>query len=501
MRRALFLFLLRIFHLSPSSRDIDKKGLIIILIDGLSHTTLRLAMEEKYCSFFSRLLKNGYTLSNYYCGPPATTTATEAELFFGSSENIPGFSWFDRSLMKGIRGNRAETIELYENSLKSKSALLNGGSCIGGVFSSQATQYSLSGKDLQLKRPFRILHILFYVFFIFLNPLRFSLTLYLILKSLLTSFFLLVKKHSKKRFFALLKESFSRIFLGNMLTYMAELEILRETPILFIDYLLYDEFAHEYGAKSKTTLSSLRLIDWYCKSLYNLSKKTKRKYDVVFLSDHGQTSSIPYPDLSHGSLEAMVQNALQDKSRSIIKTFLNFDVNSNKSLYLVPGGSAIHLYFSETLEKPMHLDDLQGLYPLFISNLLKQGRIGWILVRKNKDCQILIGKRGAIEFSHGKIVRQVSSPFKNIAVDQQIVESLAQYATFQNNGDLVIYGALTSDGKLTAFEEHRGTHGGFYGDMNFPFIITNIKRVQNQIEKDNHMKPVFQSIRDTYEGK
>ena len=76
--------------------------------------------------------------------------------------------------------------------------------------------------------------------------------------------------------------------------------------------------------------------------------------------------------------------------------------------------------------------------------------------------------------------------------------SLARYAPFENNGDLVLFGNIDDDGKLYAFEEHKGTHGGFYGDMTKPFILTDNKSVINQIKSDDDMRPVFESIRSSY---
>lgn len=127
------------------------------------------------------------------------------------------------------------------------------------------------------------------------------------------------KERSKKKLITLLKSAFSRIFLGNIASYIAELEIARETPILFIDYVLYDEFAHEYGVDDKMSYSSIRLIDWYSESLYKTAQKSKRRYDFVILSDHGQTPSRPISTIK--SPESMIQNALADSSYHVIKNF------------------------------------------------------------------------------------------------------------------------------------------------------------------------------------
>ena len=122
MRKALLSLLLRVFHLHKSSVPIDKKGLIVILIDGLGYNVFNHSLEKKQGRFFSKLIK-GFSVHPYFCGIPAATTATEAELFFGTSENIPGFTWYDRSLSQFVRGNRGESIADLNKNEKNANSL------------------------------------------------------------------------------------------------------------------------------------------------------------------------------------------------------------------------------------------------------------------------------------------------------------------------------------------------------------------------------------------
>lgn len=497
MRKALFSLLLRVFRLHKSSVPIDKKGLIVILIDGLSYNVFKHSLEKKQGRFFSKLIKKGYSVHPYFCGVSAATTATEAELFFGTSENIPGFTWYDRSLSQFVRGNKGESIVGFEQKMIKKAQLLKSGSCILGIYSSGATQCDLSGCELNLKSPLNILRKFHYFIFIFLNPLRLFLTCYLIVRSVLTSIFISSKERSKKKFIILLKETFSRIFLGNIASYIAELEIARETPILFIDYVLYDEFAHEYGVEQKISYSALRLIDWYCESLYKTAKKSERKYEFLILSDHGHTPSRAIK--GDGWLVDVIQNSLSDSSYQVIKTFgAHLPEQGEKIVYIVPGGSSAQIYFSDRLHTPYFQDELEQKFPNITKNLLGNQEIGWVLVRKEKNRQIFICRNGSIEFDRGKVLKITGAPFNGLAVDQRVMTSLARYATFENNGDLVLFGNVDDEGKLYAFEDHRGTHGGFYGDMTMPFILTDNKLIINQIKKNDDMERVFESIRSSY---
>src|SRR4051812_4308503 len=67
---------------SPPSDDGD--GLVMIQIDGLSRQQLEIALKTGTMPFLQRLLaREGYELQTHYSGVPSTTSAVQAELFFG----------------------------------------------------------------------------------------------------------------------------------------------------------------------------------------------------------------------------------------------------------------------------------------------------------------------------------------------------------------------------------------------------------------------------------
>lgn len=496
MRNLFFSLVLRFFNLKKSAVPAERKGLVVILIDGLGYTELKHAIERNYCPFFTELLSGSCKLNRYYCGPPASTVASEAELFFGRRDNIPGFTWYDRDLGHFIRGNRGAGIEAFENAYEKPEQLLKNGSCILGVFNGGATQLGVSGKDMRTS-PARFIRKLHVLVFIFLNPIRFAYTFYLIGKSLFFSLLTLIRKRSKKKVRPILAEAFNRIFLGNISTYVAELELVRETPVLFIDYLLYDEFAHEYGIGRRTTLSSLKLINSYCRSLYRITRKTARQYDFIILSDHGQTKAVPFEGLSAGRLERILEKAVP--GYEVVRT-IGTDNTDGKRIFLVPAGSTVQLYCSESLKKPLYRTGLHEKFPLLESVLLEDKQIGWLLIRENGNEQRLIGKDGSILFRNGEVVSRSGNPFPQGQPENSILESLAVYARYPNNGDIVIFGSLLPDGKLVAFEEHKSTHGGFIGEMVSPFIITEIPILLSLLKKDDNIKSLFAAIRQNAKG-
>jgi len=232
------------------------------------------------------------------------------------------------------------------------------------------------------------------------------------------------------------------------------------------------------------------------------TKKTKRHYDVIIMSDHGQTPSKPINTPRNITFEQMFSLALDDKSRNITCSYMNASIKLGKDVYLVPAGSSMQVYFSERLQKPYILDEISKLYPALISKLLNMKEVGWVLVRVDHEKRVLFGKHGNVEFVNGKIVTTTGKPFAQLHqfhVNERIIQSLAHYSTFQNNGDIVLFGDVDHNGTLFAFEEHKGTHGGFYGEMTKPFIITDIKQVAEKLEKNSDMATVFEMIRSSYQ--
>jgi len=499
MRRVFFSLLLKLFRLPQSDIPPDKKGRIYILIDGLSHSVLMHAMKKNNCAFFSRLRKQGYVLSPYCCGLPAATTATEAELFFGDSFNIPGFTWYDRTLRMFVRGNRGEEIEKFETQLPQQNPLLRDGSCILGVYTAGASLCSITGRDMNHKKPWRAIRKINLMLFIFLNPFRFIYTAYLLMKSVFSSIAVALGKRSRKLFREMIRDSLSHIFLGNTITYLAELEIMRETPVLFIDYVLYDEYAHTYGVKNRTALSSIRLIDWFCESLYKAALKSRRPYEHVILSEHGQTPSRPIHKHAGHSIVSLFQQALDDKTRTAVLTYGGSDTNqahNSTDIFLVPAGSSLQVYFPETLEYPYTLPVLKRKFPHLVSRLLAVPEIGWVLARMDENSQILYGKRGHVVFGNGAVLNKEGDPFSSLEIQQPVLDSFARYARFPNNGDLVLFGAV-EHGKVYSFEDHLGTHGGFYGDMAYPFILTNHARALRTLGSTGGMQELFKSFRSS----
>jgi hypothetical protein len=481
MRKKIFKFFLKLFGFKKNPLIEPKKGTLIVLIDGLSYDALITAIKKGSCPTLKKLTQNGYVANKYYCGLPAATTATEALLFYGNKSNIPGFTWYDRELGMFVRGNRSYELSKFEDGYFKKRNLLKDGSAIMSVYTGGATQLSVSGRNLAFSRSLYFIKSAHYFFMALLYPVQLARTIFLTLKTLIS-----YKKSNRHKF----TETFSTIILGQFSCFLTEIEIMRNTKKIFVDFLLYDEFAHEYGPTHKTTLATLRLVDRYIRRIIRTTKSSDRPYDIVILSDHGQTQSIPY-DKKYNRCIFDIQNALNDDSYTAIKTFGGFIPRHNKEIYVVPAGSTLQLYFSSHLKDGLMEHDINTLFPGFIERLLHMRAFGWILVKTSKSTATLYGKNGQVHFSQDKPAVLKGMPFTQLKQHEidRTVRSFQSYALFPNNGDLTIFGDVSLDQEIYAFEKNHGNHGGFYGPMVYPFILT-----KNPEIKGDSMEELFDTI-------
>ncbi len=499
MRAIILTLILKLFRLSKSTVPIKKKGIIVIQIDGLSYENLSKAIKRGYWPFYRTLYKKGYALGSYYCGIPSITTATEALLMYGNRDNIPGYSWFDRKEGIFVRGDWGSAMRHFEERRFGSFSrpLLQHGSCIIGAYSAGATLTNLSAKSLDISKSrasilkFRILLVPL------LNPYMFLRMIILIVGYGVFTLLRSMKHRSMHFFKSTMSELLMRIFLTDLASSIAHIELWRETPALFINFSMYDKVVHEHGTNHPLVFQTLTLMSSYCKKLYEASCKAHRKYEFIIFSDHGQSDGRPFHEVSKFPLVDVVARAIDDPERKVLLTFGNdklIEENlTSYTIFLVPSSSIVHVYFSESLKKPLDRESIEKKYPKLLSSLLQSPGIGWIMVR-GKSKQQFIGKHGSVVFENGRVVDRYGNPLGDVDDQSQTLESLAFFGQFESIGDIVLFGEVIG-GKSIAFEDFHGTHGGFTGAMVWPFLFTNHHKLKKLLALKSTPEQLFAMVR------
>lgn len=495
--------LLKILRLPSSKVSLDKKGMVMILVDGLSYSTMVKAVDEGRMPFLKKLEKGGYKSIPYFAGIQAKTNFNEAELFYGKSKNISNFTWYDRKFKRTLDAANAASVEFFEKHFfKTKKPLLTKGSCVFGIYEGGATLSKMSAAKINLQKPLKTAFIFRLFILPLTNPYIFFLGLKISLRNITRGIYEAILKMSFRPFVNKIEETFLEIFLGEYTSYIAKIEFIRNTPVLFIDLIQYDMLVHILGNHATDTTNMLKLIDKYLKYIFKASKKSKRKYDFIVFSDHGQTPSIPFNKHYKISLPQYVEKIFNNQ-KNVIQTARIIDIskiNPKKDILLLNSDSIAHIYFPESFEKPLTKDEIFSKYPNIIDRLLNHSGIGWLILRISSRRQILLGKKGNIIFQDGKILKSDGKPFlKELNIDNDTLLSLAEFANYNNNGDIVLLGNVIND-KIVCFEDFKSAHGGIWGDMLKPFVCTDNNNLTEKIRKNNNYKNVYKEIRNLVES-
>lgn len=513
----------------PASTQPSHRGVVFVQIDGLSYTALRHALREGMMPALESLLAQGrFRLMAWDCGLPSQTSSVQAGIMYGDSFDIPAFRFLDRASGRVIVSNRPEGARLLEQRYVDNGyrGLLRGGSSTANVFSGGAEQTIFTmGNNRSAGASRRIDDFLLFL----LNPYCFLRVLALSLWDWLMEVIYAWRQQlrregprvSRRGLYPILRVV-SNVVLREFSTYIVLLDILRGVPAIYVTYLGYDEVAHFAGPCSRDVREPLAGIDHQIRRIWKMiSRSAPIPYDLVILSDHGQSDSTPFAQLAGkslaavvreltaqpaplleempaelpGTLEALLEELRQAEQQSpgrlapwavrggrrVLERYSmeaalrhavppareTEDVERPAEILVLCSGPLAHIYFGRR-PQALTLEDIEGLYPMLLVRLVSQPGVGFVLGRSETRGLLALGAAGFRQIERGLVIGQDPlAPFGDVAAMNRYLERLVR---FPNAGDLIVHGGIHR-GRVIAFEEHIGTHGGYGGAQNHPFLL------------------------------
>jgi hypothetical protein len=281
------------------------RRLVLLQLDGVSHRRLEWALRSGHMPHLARRLRSGrYRLSPARSGAPASTPAFQAGLFYGASPGVPGYVWFDRERRHEIRMDSGPEVCRVEAELAARNpALLAGGTSYFSIFSGGAAPrtFCLAGLVDFTLRPLTkgfnlwdhaaswMVHGVTAVNLAARLGWQVSAGL---LEGVQWTLSLGRIKH-EPRFFL------HRLLVAALMRELAVqgivVDMARGIPVIYADFVAYDEFAHRRGPDSPAALGHLRSIDGALGALFAAADALpERRYDVYVLSDHGHVATTPF---------------------------------------------------------------------------------------------------------------------------------------------------------------------------------------------------------------
>ena len=298
----------------------EKEGFIFLEIDGLSHHTLRKALENGDMPTLSKWLSDGsHKLARWETDLSSQTSSSQAGILHGNNNNIPAFRWVEKEKDNRIISSNGRTnSELIEKRISNGKGLLsNNGASRSNLFSGDATDHILTFSKFAISKaiksrswyylyskPYAITRIL--ILFIFDMIMEFA--------SRMRHLFKNIQPRLKWRGFAYyvaraganvaMREATTLTIIGDIFA--------GNHNVIYATYMGYDEIAHHSGVEDYDSFYALRQIDRQFKRLEKAMEKSARTYKIIVLSDHGQSNGFTFKEKYGESLNDLVKDLLPD---------------------------------------------------------------------------------------------------------------------------------------------------------------------------------------------
>ena len=499
---------------------------MLLQIDGLSSERLSRALSDGTLPRLAARIASGQLrLRRLRTATAPSTPVHQAALLYGTTSGIPGFGFYDRALGRTVRMDLAEDVEAMERELEQRGGpgLLEGGVSYGTIFTGHALDTFFNivrwGRDVSspsLRPPspaprnrFDHLASLLTGSIIAGHVAARTLVEFAVGARDLWKFFL--RQHTTRfewRF--LYMRVFVSVILRDIATHGAVLDVLRGVPIIYADFVGYDEYAHRRGPDSRLALYNLRGIDEAIERIFAAADSVPEYgYELFVLSDHGQSATLPFAQatgeelaefvLGHFAGASRADSASGEEIRSLVRIrAMRFWAHtlrptvralfepylawlqeraedrlrrhaqggSSVDVTVVTGGSIAHVYLDHR-PAPRTLEELDLDCPELLLALGECRGVGLIMARGRSGPIVMFAGNRYFLSDHASLSRL--APFQIVGVDLLTTQLRAAVAS-ERSGDLVLFGAFAPAGNIS-FDFEFGSHGGVHPEELDCFLI------------------------------
>jgi uncharacterized membrane protein YvlD (DUF360 family) len=501
----------------------NTQGIVMMEIDGLSYHHIKKAIAAGWMPTLKQMMnEEGYVLSRFDCGLPSQTSACQAGIMFGNNFDIPAFRWYDKTQGKLFVSSR-DASEINARFARGN-GLMREGSSVNNMLNGDARNSLLtladllSGSEEQQQRRAQD------VYLVMLNPYFFLRTLVLycgdVIREVVEGILQQLRREAPRlnrleHFYPFLRAA-TTVLMRDISASLTLLQIVRGTPALYVTWPGYDEVAHHSGPWTKDAFRTLRQYDKVIHRVREtIQHKAPRPYELVILSDHGQSYGWTFKQRYGKSLRELIDELTPQETDvmqsaggddgivSVSAMALELDNmqrqhmggrvgrrvirNTNRAMQrgireskrvdgqtpdtrvvVCGSGNLAQVYFAITSER-LTLDALNEMYPHLIDKLVQHEGIGIVMAYNAAGEAIAFGKHGARNVFTNEVTGQ--DPLTLYGDADLRARQLRHLAEFPHNGDLTIISTVYPDGTVAAMEELVGNHGGMGGEQTDAFLF------------------------------
>ncbi|WP_156757110.1 alkaline phosphatase family protein [Actinokineospora pegani] len=497
-------------------------GVLLLQIDGLGHDTVRRGVRDGDLPTLARWLSEGsHTLTDWHCDWSSQTGASVCGLLHGSNEDILGFRWYEKDRDHVMAcAHPVDAAEIERRHSDGRGLLANGGAARGGLFTGDADYTSMTMSAVPLlsgptKRGDAI-GAGWYAYFA--NPANLLRTFGSFVVDVLREVSASVRQRragvtprvNRGGFYPFARAG-TTVIARDLVVSALIGDMLEGRPVVYADFLGYDEVAHHTGIERFDALAVVRSIDQQIGRLHRAARLAPRRYHLVVLSDHGVTQGEAFTHRFGESVEQLVGRLCgaevprDRRGRSTAEGWQLGATLAEASTGAGPIAKALRARVTRTATTDRHrtvegrpagtvraapgvvvvvsghtamvsLTDLPGRvdlatiereFPDLLPALVDHPGVGFMLVRGERG-PLVLGRDGVRELDDDTV--RGEDPLAGYG--PHAADLIRRTDGFEHCPDIVInsrYRPATDD--ASPFEVHVGSHGGLGGGQSRGFLL------------------------------
>ncbi|MFI7024072.1 alkaline phosphatase family protein [Micromonospora sp. NPDC049900] len=298
--------------------DAPPEGLLVVQLDGVAAPVVQWAVRAGNLPTMGRWLRSrSHRMTRWHTGLPATTPAAQAGLLHGEFGRVPAYRWYEKAppgpdgttpAGRLVVTSRPRDAAEVERRLSTGRGLLrDGGVSISTAFSGDAPTTLLTVSRAGLPGRSTAGYAAFMT-----SPYGFARTVVLgagqVLRELHAA-----RRRRVRGVLPRADRGGSYLALRPLASLLNDLNVsliaeqmARGAPVIFCDFVDYDEVAHHAGPARPEAMAALESLDHTLGILQRLAAEATRRYHIVVLSDHGQSQGATFRQRYGESLTQVV---------------------------------------------------------------------------------------------------------------------------------------------------------------------------------------------------
>lgn len=504
--------LLRRFRHAPAGERSAVPGVLFLEIDGLAYDVLRRALRDGDAPALARWLREGtHRLVRWETDLSSQTGACQAGILHGCNDDLPAFRWWDKEAGRALVTNHPRDAAEIERRVSDGRGLLHaGGSSRANILSGDAPHSSMTMSTvLDRDRPER-LGAGYQTYFS--RPSSTARTVVRVIAEVVREL-RAADRQVRRDVAPCVRRGVKYAFLRAYATVIqmdlqvdAVLgDIVAGRPVVYTTFLAYDEVAHHSGLERADTLAVLRRVDEQIRRIHAAAAHGPRPYEVVVLSDHGQSQGATFLQRYGQTLEDLVRDACEsgdvwssdsgeDEAGGRLGAALTEAAGASRAVrtatrrrtvdgqvvvaetpvldhvpeVVVMASGCLGLISFPAMPGRVTLEEIARAHPRLLPALRAHDGIGFVMVRNDAGEAIALGARGAHALRSGRVVGEDPlAPF-----GPRAARHLLRTDGFASCPDILVNSRWWPETEeVAAFEELVGSHGGLGGPQSFPFLM------------------------------